>query len=190
MRTSRKKAETPATPLPPCDWKDCHQPGECRAPRSRASVGSNRANDYYNFCKDHAAEYNRRWDYFSGMGQHEIDGFRQDAVTGHRPTWSHEERKTSKRFSPEQLSEALRRFEGIAPPPKKAPLAGERALTREQKDALDTLDLPHTSTPKEIKQRYKALVKQLHPDVNNGDRQSEERFKRIVEAYGSLKNLR
>ena len=38
-----------------------------------------------------------------------------------------------------------------------------------------------------IKARYKALVKQLHPDANGGDRSSEDRLRQIIQAYHYLK---
>ena len=38
-------------------------------------------------------------------------------------------------------------------------------------------------TFEEVKARYKALVKLHHPDANNGAKESEERLKRINEAF-------
>jgi molecular chaperone DnaJ len=40
----------------------------------------------------------------------------------------------------------------------------------------------------EIKRSYRALARKHHPDANNGDSRSEERFKRIVQAYDVLSN--
>lgn len=37
-----------------------------------------------------------------------------------------------------------------------------------------------------IKKAYRRLVKECHPDTHPGDRQAEERFKQIAEAYGVL----
>src|SRR5213593_4316651 len=37
-----------------------------------------------------------------------------------------------------------------------------------------------------IKQAYRKLARQYHPDVNPGDTQAEERFKEINEAYQAL----
>ena len=37
-----------------------------------------------------------------------------------------------------------------------------------------------------IKKAYRQLVKECHPDTHPGDRQAEERFKRIAEAYAVL----
>ena len=39
----------------------------------------------------------------------------------------------------------------------------------------------------ELKNRYKILARQHHPDTNGGDRASEERFKTINVAYTVLR---
>jgi curved DNA-binding protein len=39
---------------------------------------------------------------------------------------------------------------------------------------------------KAIKQAYRKLARQYHPDVKPGDKASEERFKEINEAYQAL----
>lgn len=45
------------------------------------------------------------------------------------------------------------------------------------------LDLPPTASQEEIKKAYRQLAVQYHPDKNNGDSSSEERFKEISQAY-------
>jgi curved DNA-binding protein CbpA len=39
----------------------------------------------------------------------------------------------------------------------------------------------------EIRARYRALVKKLHPDANGGDKSAEERLKVVNQAYSTLK---
>jgi DnaJ-class molecular chaperone len=60
--------------------------------------------------------------------------------------------------------------------------------TREQRSHLAQLDLDETATLQDVKMRYKQLVKRFHPDANGGDKQAEERFKSINEAYSNLKS--
>ncbi len=50
------------------------------------------------------------------------------------------------------------------------------------------LDVGPTSGPDEIKKAYKDLVKKHHPDINGGDKSSEERLRNIVTAYNHLKS--
>ena len=54
------------------------------------------------------------------------------------------------------------------------------------KDYYHILGLTPTSSQAEIKKAYRQLAIQYHPDKNNGDRQSEERFKEISVAYSIL----
>jgi curved DNA-binding protein len=50
------------------------------------------------------------------------------------------------------------------------------------KDYYATLGVPRTATAKEIRAAFRKLARQHHPDVNQGDKAAEERFKEINEA--------
>ena len=50
----------------------------------------------------------------------------------------------------------------------------------------DILGVGKSSTESEIKQAYRELARKYHPDVNPGDKQAEEKFKKINEAYEVL----
>ena len=52
-----------------------------------------------------------------------------------------------------------------------------------EKDYYRILGVSDTATAKEIKSAYRKLSRQYHPDANNGDASSEERFKEISAAY-------
>ncbi len=51
------------------------------------------------------------------------------------------------------------------------------------KDYYAILGVPPDADEQTIKKAYRKLARQYHPDVNPGDRQVEERFKEINEAY-------
>jgi DnaJ-class molecular chaperone len=53
-------------------------------------------------------------------------------------------------------------------------------------DLYQVLGIGRTATQDEIKKRYRALAKELHPDLNPGKPDIEERFKRITAAYDIL----
>jgi len=54
------------------------------------------------------------------------------------------------------------------------------------KDYYKTLGVNRDADKKEIKRAFRRLARQHHPDVNPGDKQAEERFKEINEAYEVL----
>ena len=54
------------------------------------------------------------------------------------------------------------------------------------KDYYNILEVNRNASEREIKQAYRRLARQFHPDVNPGDESAEEKFKRINEAYEVL----
>ena len=55
-----------------------------------------------------------------------------------------------------------------------------------EKDFYKTLGIDKKAAPDEIKKKYRALARELHPDKTKGDAAKEEKFKGISEAYEVL----
>lgn len=52
----------------------------------------------------------------------------------------------------------------------------------------ETLGVDRKASQEEIKKAYRTLSKKYHPDLNNGDKESEAKFKEVNEAYSILGN--
>ena len=54
------------------------------------------------------------------------------------------------------------------------------------KDPYETLGVERSASPDAIQKAYRRLAKKLHPDLNPGNKEAEERFKAVSAAYGLL----
>ena len=181
---------------PACEWPGCAAAATHRAPKGR-----DREKEYWRFCLGHVREYNHSYNFFAGMSTDDIAKYQKDAVTGHRPTWKMgmnggrpSKRSHSARFEPglEDGDDPLGLFRHFGAAAGRAD--GEHLRRREtrvirnaERKALDALGLEPDATTAEIKVRFKALVKRHHPDVNGGDRSTEDKLREIIQAYKYLK---
>ena len=166
-----------------CDRPGCTAEGLHRAPRSRDNLTS-----YYWFCLEHVREYNLAWDYFKGMDEDAIEQTRRRDAVWQRPSWPLNGAKANgQRQGPggRPFRDAFGFFAEEAAEQQRP--AGRFPPNSRQAKALRILDLAPTAGLAEVKARYKALVKQLHPDITGGDGGAEERLKIINLAYSDLK---
>src|SRR6204780_1301415 len=54
------------------------------------------------------------------------------------------------------------------------------------RDPYEVLGVPRSADESQIKKAFRALARELHPDVNTEDPQAEEKFKQAAEAYEIL----
>lgn len=199
-KTSKRGAKDTAVPeseAVTCQYKNCTKPGPHKAPKGRGREG-----EFYNFCVDHVREYNRRYNYFSGMSEEEFLDYQKDEPTGHRPTWNVGSNRNYKTETPsaKRTRRALGGFDPSATLDDPHSLAGSapggranagspsrRALGTIERRCFKQMHLPETATAEEIKTQYKELVKRHHPDANGGDRGSEDKLREVIQAYNYLK---
>jgi hypothetical protein len=184
-----------AAPCPKrCEHAGCGQPGGFRAPKGRGREGQ-----YWNFCYEHVRAYNQTYNYFADMPDEAVAAYqRAAATTGHRPTWTmgvnparrSGDGRGGTTTGPRPLWEFLDPFEffdlgggpSAEPPPRE-----RRPIRKVERNALDELGLDETATATEIKARFKLLAKRLHPDTNGGNRDTEDKLRAVIQAYGYLK---
>ncbi len=175
-----------------CEMPGCDGSGTHRAPKGRHLEG-----EYFWFCLDHVRQYNKSYNYFTGMNDAAVQAFQRDASFGHRPTW--QMGVNAKSDEPiRQARPSGFKWSGRAQDPFR--LFGEGFQTRGAEPerrkvhnmearSLSTLGLDLSASAAEIKARYKLLVKRHHPDANGGDRSLEDRLREVIQAYSYLKSV-
>ena len=167
--------KAPAVPEHICDKEGCDRPAEFRAPKDRT------LKDYYWFCLEHVQEYNAQWDYYAGMSPEEIEEELKRDVCWHRPTW----RLGARGIDPSMFDDPLNVKKNMFSSGKreKAKTGGTERIDQAVVSAAQTLEVDFPLQREKVKTSYKRLAKMYHPDSNGGNKEMEERFKDITEAY-------
>jgi hypothetical protein len=187
VKTRRGMSGAFETSTRKCDHPGCDLAGQYRAPKSPDAV-----DDYFWFCKDHVREYNTKWNFFSGATEEEFQAQVDKDRVWERPTKPFgkkgEEAKAWSRLGIEDPLDVL----GVngTRNPGKSITGGTRKLPPTERKALEILEAKDHWTRPEIRKQYKSLVKDLHPDMNGGDRSDEERLQEVVWAWDQIKDSR
>lgn len=159
-----------------CEWPHCNEEANYRAPRSPRQFRPFRW-----FCLEHVRTYNKAWDYFAGMDADRIEAEIQRDIVWHRPSWPLGTSPTNgERVRTDRVHDPYGVFGDDAEDD------GRPRRSSPRDEALLVLGLDASADVAEIKVRYKALVKEYHPDTNGGSKEAEEKFKTISAAYSYL----
>jgi len=66
-----------------CDWNNCNEIGEYKAP-----VEKDNSKKFRMLCLEHVKEFNKNWNYFSGMNDDQVMDFLKSDMIWHKPTQS------------------------------------------------------------------------------------------------------
>ncbi|MEM9198892.1 MAG: DnaJ domain-containing protein [Pseudomonadota bacterium] len=180
-----------------CDHPNCTAKAAYRAPRSPDDL-----EQFYWFCLEHVREYNRRWNFFADLNDTQMEQqIEADRLWG-RPTWSFRGSPDGDPRAASHIDGAAWRRMGFEDPieilGEKATRGGDprsaaparRRLPQTERRALEILGAEDAATKTEIRALYKELVKQLHPDMNGGHRDDEDRLQEVLWAWEQIKGSR
>ena len=164
-----------------CEMPGCVHEGEHKAPKHRG------LNEYYYFCFEHVREYNKAWNYFSGMSDREVEDHMISSMYGDRPTWRYDNGASAEEILKRKAWQTYHFTE--KEPPKNRTNGSSHSVNRNtpEFEAMVIMGLEPPITLDGIRERYKHLAKKHHPDLNKGCAKSEELLKEINMAYTILK---
>ena len=163
-----------------CDWNNCKELGEYKAPVERDN-----SKKFRMLCLKHVKEFNKNWNYFSGMNDNQIMNFLKSDMTWHKPTQSF---SSSDNFFKVLWNNTLK--DEFDSKKLKSDFNHMRQFKFDHKDikAFEILGLSAGMKWMKIQKKFKTLVKKFHPDMNLGNKKYEDKLKMITLAYTQLKN--
>ena len=162
-----------------CEWKNCKENGKFKAPLEKDN-----SKNYKWLCEKHIKLFNKNWNYFEGMSQHEIENFVKSDLTWHRPT---QKFGSSDNFFNILWNNALSDKFNLFKEEKIFNNLKDRKLSEKDKDAFKIMELKFNADWSSIQKKFKTLVKKFHPDRNSGNKQFEDKLKKVTLAYSHLK---
>ena len=163
-----------------CDWNNCDQEGKYKAP-----IEKDNSKRYRLLCLNHVKEFNKNWNYFSGMTDNQVYDFIKSDLTWHKPTqsfsssdnffkvlWNNALKDEIKNSSLDPDMDTMRQFRFDHNDVKAFGIIGVNVGVRWES----------------VQQKFKKLVKKFHPDMNSGNKKFEEKLKIVTLAYTQLKN--
>jgi len=161
-----------------CEWQGCKEAGKHKAPTERDN-----SRNFKWLCGYHIKQFNKNWNYFDGMTQGEIENFIKSDQTWHRPT---QKFSSADNFFNILWNNVLNDKFKIFRENGRVYSNGKK-LCEKDKDAFIIMELEFNADWKTIQKKFKTLVKKFHPDKHSGNKQYEDKLKKITLAYSHLK---
>ena len=162
-----------------CEWENCMEIGNYKAPMEKDN-----SKNYRWLCVEHVKLFNKSWDYFDGMSQNEIEIFLKSDMTWHRPT---QKFGSSDNFFNILWNNALNDKFNFFKHEKNTHSLNEKKLREKDVEAFKIMELELNASWPIIQKKFKTLVKKFHPDKNSGNKQFEDKLKKITLAYSHLR---
>ncbi len=163
-----------------CDWNNCFEIGQYKAP-----IEKDNSKEYRLLCLNHVKEFNKNWNYFSGMSDSQIYEWLKSDMVWHKPTQSF---SSSDNFFKVLWNNALK--DEFDKANFKSQLNNMNKFNFNSNDikAFGILGVSVGLKWSKIQEKFKKLVKKFHPDMNAGNKKYEDKLKVITLAYTQLKN--
>ena len=163
-----------------CDWENCNEPGLYKAP-----VEKDNSRKYRLLCLEHIKIFNKNWNYFENMSDHEVEFFIKSDLTWHKST---KKFGSSENFFSILWNNALEDKLNIFKSSNFKDFKKTK-ISQTDKDALNILELNEEVKWVEIHSKFKELVKKYHPDKNQGSKNLKINLKKLLWLIASLRKL-
>ena len=163
-----------------CDWNNCFEIGEYKAP-----IEKDNSKNYRLLCLNHVKEFNKNWNYFSGMNDEQIYNFLKSDITWHKPTQSF---SSSDNFFKILWNNTLKDDLKSSNFTNKKNNLEKFKFNNNDLKAFSVLGISVGLKWNKVQEKFKKLVKKFHPDMNAGNKKYEDKLKVITLAYTQLKN--
>jgi len=162
-----------------CDWNNCSKEGRYKAPKEKDN-----SKNYRLLCLEHVKEFNKNWNYFSGMNDEQVIEFLRSDITWHKPTQSF---SSSDNFFKVLWNNALKDEMNKSQFNDEFNHMNKFKFSNNDIKAFGILGISVGLKWEKIQKKFKKLVKKFHPDMNAGNKKFEDKLKVITLAYTQLK---
>ena len=162
-----------------CAWNNCFEIAKYKAP-----VEKDNSKKYKLLCLAHIKEFNKNWDYFSGMNDEEVYSFLKSDITWHKPTQSF---SSNENFFKILWKNVLNEKINFNKYNNNYENKSDVDFDKNDIKAFTVLNLPIGLKWEKVQAKFKKLVKKFHPDMNEGNKKYEDKLKVITLAYTQLK---